>query len=53
MEICCQVAHWQSEYYFLGDEVYFAAIDLRLPVAALYARVNNEELRAVIDTLKK
>jgi Uma2 family endonuclease len=45
VEICRRTNGWQSEHYYLGDEVYFAAIDLRLPVEAIYARVMNDEMR--------
>lgn len=46
VEVCRRENHWQSEHYFLGDTVYFAAIDLHLSVETIYARVNNEEMRA-------
>ena len=45
VEICRRERHWQSEHYYLGDEAYFAAIDLRLPVEAIYARVVNDDMR--------
>lgn len=45
VEICRKERHWQSEHYYLGDEVYFAAIDLRMPVETIYARVINDDMR--------
>ncbi len=45
VEICRRERHWQSEHYYLGDEVYFAAIDLLLPVEAIYARVVNDDMQ--------
>ncbi len=45
IEICRRSNGWRSEHYYLGDEVYFAAIDLRLPVEAIYARVVNDDMR--------
>ncbi len=48
VEICRRDRYWQSEHYYLGDEVYFAAIDLRLPVEVLYARVINDDMRELI-----
>ena len=45
VEICRKSNHWQSEHYFLGDEVHFATIDLSVSVEAIYARVANEEMR--------
>ncbi|MDD5036227.1 MAG: Uma2 family endonuclease [Methylococcaceae bacterium] len=44
VEICRRASHWQSEYYFLGDETYFASIDLTVPVEEIYARVANEDM---------
>ena len=52
VEICRRVNHWQSEHYFLDDEVYFAAIDLRIPVATLYVRVINEDMREFLSWLR-
>lgn len=45
VEICRRERHWQSEHYYLGDEVCFAAIDLPLSVEAIYARVVNDDMR--------
>jgi Uma2 family endonuclease len=45
VEVCRRDNHWRSEHYFLGDEAYFASIDLRLPVEAIYARVANDDMR--------
>ncbi|NJO14777.1 MAG: Uma2 family endonuclease [Thioploca sp.] len=45
VEVCRRENHWQSEHSFLGDEVYFATIDLHLSVEAIYARVNNEDMQ--------
>lgn len=39
-----------SEHYYLGDEVHFAAVDLRLPVETLYARVIHEDMRVFLKT---
>lgn len=36
--------HWQSEHYFMGDELYLESIDLLLPVEAIYERVENEDV---------
>ncbi len=44
IEICRRENHWQSEHYFLGDEVHFKAIDLKLKVEDIYSRVINEEM---------
>ncbi|NOT84505.1 MAG: Uma2 family endonuclease [Methylococcaceae bacterium] len=36
--------HWQSAFYFLGDEIVFEAIDLTLSVEDIYGRVDNNEM---------
>lgn len=45
VEVCRRSRHWQSEHYFLGDEVYFATVDLSVPVETIYARVVNEDMQ--------
>jgi Uma2 family endonuclease len=37
--------HWLSEYYFLGDSVNFASINLTLRVEEIYDRVDNSDMR--------
>lgn len=44
IEVCRRSHHWQPEHFYLGDEVYFAAIDLRLPATEIYERVTNEDV---------
>lgn len=44
VEVCRKSQHWQSEHYFLGDEVHFESIDLSVPVETIYSRVVNEEM---------
>lgn len=44
VEVCRKSQHWQSEHYFLGDEVRFESIDLTVPVELIYSRVVNEEM---------
>ncbi|WGS83955.1 Uma2 family endonuclease [Methylomonas sp. UP202] len=36
---------WRSEYYYLGDQVTFDAIQLTLSVEAIYERVDNDDLK--------
>lgn len=52
IEVCRRNNHWQSEHYFLGDEVWFESIDLRLPVATLYERVENADVLAYLQALQ-
>jgi len=49
VELCRRANHWQPEHYYLGDTVYFAAIDLYLPVEAIYARVVNPDMQDFPD----
>lgn len=44
VEVSRRANHWQSEHYFLGDEVRFESIDLTVPVEVIYRRVVNEEM---------
>ncbi|MGR8932659.1 MAG: Uma2 family endonuclease [Gammaproteobacteria bacterium] len=48
IEVCRRNNHWQPEHYYLGDQVYLAALDLYLPVEAIYTRVDNEDMRAFV-----
>lgn len=50
IEVSRRSNHWQPEHYYLGDQVYLAAVDLRLPVDAIYARVQNEDMQAFTQT---
>jgi Uma2 family endonuclease len=53
IEVCRLNRHWQSEHYFLGDEVYFESIDLHLPVASIYERVENEDVLNYLQSLQE
>lgn len=48
VEVCRRSNHWQPEHYFLGDQVYLAALDVVLPVEQIYARVENEDMRRFV-----
>lgn len=48
VEVCRRSNHWQPEHYYLGDQIYLAALDLLLPVERIYARVENEDMRAFL-----
>lgn len=49
VEVSRRCANWDSHHYFLGDAVYFASLDLTLPMAEIYRRVDNEELREFLQ----
>lgn len=44
MELCRRKNHWQSEHYYLGDDVFFESIDLHLSVVDIYDRVVNGDM---------
>lgn len=46
VEVCRRQNHWQSEHHYLGDRVYLEAVKLEIPVEAIYARVQNEDMQA-------
>jgi len=50
IEVSRRGNHWQPEHYYLGDQVYFAALDLSLPVEDIYARVANDDMQAFLQT---
>lgn len=42
--------HWQPEHYYLGDQVYLAALDLFLPVHEIYAKVDNDDMSSFLQS---
>lgn len=50
IEVCRRANHWQPEHYYLGDQMTLAAVDLHLPVEAIYARVQNDDMQAFVQT---
>jgi Uma2 family endonuclease len=51
VEVCRRSEGWVSNHYFLGDDVPFQSVDLNLSVAEIYARVDNEDMRAFLAEL--
>ncbi len=49
IEVCRKSQNWQSNYYFIDDEITFESIDLTLPVLDIYKRVDNEEMREFLN----
>lgn len=39
---------WRTTHYFLGEEIDFESIDLTLPVADIYDRVENQDMVAFL-----
>ena len=44
IEVVRRKDEWGSKHYFLGDDVTFESIGLRLSVAEIYHRVNNDDM---------
>lgn len=49
IEICRRSQSWQSEHYFMGDEVSFNAIDLTVSVNTIYERVINDDVQSFFN----
>jgi len=52
VEVCRRKNHWQSEHFYLGDEVFFESIDYRVPVADIYDRVVNSDMNDYLKSLE-
>ncbi len=48
IEFCRKSEGWQSNHYFLGDNVHFESIDLTLPVEEIYLRVENDDMKSFL-----
>lgn len=48
IEVCRKSEGWQSNHYFLGDNVHFESIDLTLPVEEIYLRVENDDMKSFL-----
>jgi Uma2 family endonuclease len=46
VEVCRRREYWASSHYFLGDSVFFEAVDFSMTVEDIYARVDNEDVHA-------
>ena len=53
VQVLRKANNWLSEYYFLGDEVLFNAINLTLSVAEIYDRVDNQDMHEFRDEQTK
>jgi Uma2 family endonuclease len=53
IEVCRRKKHWQSEHYYLGDEIYFESIDCHLSVLEIYDRVVNADIENYFNELEK
>jgi len=48
VEVCRRSNGWVSQHYFLGDDITFESIDITLSCAAIYHRVNNDDMQAYL-----
>jgi len=53
IEVCRRKKHWQSEHYYLGDEIYFESIDCHLSVLEIYDRVVNADIESYFEELER
>ncbi len=44
VEVSRRSVNWQSQHYFLGDDIFFASLDLKVSVEEIYRRVENEDM---------
>jgi Uma2 family endonuclease len=44
IEVFSRQNHWQSAYYYLGDEITFTSLDVTVRVEDIYHQVNNEDV---------
>jgi len=49
VEVSRRSVNWDSHHYFLGDEVYFESLDLKLLVTEIYRRVDNEDMQEFLQ----
>ncbi len=45
VEVCRRHENWQPEHYFMGDDIIFSAIDLKLAVQTIYNKVINDDVK--------
>ncbi|MEQ1621191.1 MAG: Uma2 family endonuclease [Methylococcales bacterium] len=48
VEVCRRSNGWVSQHYYLGDDITFESIDITLSCAAIYHRVNNDDMQAYL-----
>lgn len=53
VEIIRRRTGWQSEHYFLGEDVTLDAVDLTVSVEDIYYRVDNSDVKEWLEKLLK
>jgi Uma2 family endonuclease len=53
IEVSRRSAGWDSAHYFLGDDVVFESLDLKIPVVEIYRRVDNEDMQEFLQEIEK
>jgi Uma2 family endonuclease len=44
IEVFSKQNHWQSSYYYLGDDITFSSLNVTVRVEDIYYQVNNEDV---------
>jgi len=53
VEVFRKNQHWQSDNYFLGDEITFESIDTTISVEDIYYHVKNEDMLNFLEERRK
>jgi len=49
IEVFSRQNHWQSSYYYLGDTITFASLNVKVSVEDIYYQVNNDDVTAFLQ----
>ncbi len=50
IQVCCRNKHWQSQYYYLGDNITFESIEVTISVEDIYYQIDSEELLTYLQS---
>jgi len=53
IEVCRRSNQWRPEHFYLGDEVFFESIDVKVPVVEIYDRVVNKDVQEYLLRLQE
>ncbi len=48
IQVFCKNQHWQSSYYYLGDQITFQSLGVTVSVSDIYDQVDNEDVLAFL-----
>ena len=49
IQVFSRANHWQSSYYYLGDQIVFESLGITVSVDEIYAQVENEDVLAYLQ----